>query len=119
MLLPSRPSTLSVRPSLNTAPLSVKTQLAGIAEDIYRQSLSLSLTVRPTPNVSPLLCSQASDIDIYRGELRKTNAEVTRLLSKHTGHSQEEIARDISRPKYFNPYEASELSRVCLLFLVR
>lgn len=29
-----------------------------------------------------------------------------RLLSKHTGHSEEEIAKDIARPKYFNPYEA-------------
>lgn len=51
---------------------------------------------------------QASDIDIYRGELRKTNAEVVRLLSRHTGHSEDEISRDISRPKYFNPYEAVE-----------
>lgn len=51
---------------------------------------------------------QASDIDIYRTELRKTNAEVVRLLAKHTGHSEEEIAKDIARPKYFNPYEAVE-----------
>ncbi|KAI7842527.1 hypothetical protein COHA_003881 [Chlorella ohadii] len=51
---------------------------------------------------------QASDIDIYRTELRKTNAEVVRLLSKHTGHGEEEIAKDIARPKYFNPYEAVE-----------
>lgn len=51
---------------------------------------------------------QASDIDIYRNELRKTNAEVVRLLSKHTGHGEEQVARDISRPKYFNPYEAIE-----------
>ena len=104
---------------------------------------------------------QASDIDIYRNELRKTNAEVVRaaprrrplgfrrailgaekegrifpvrsspcpsslppslprpppppphthptqvrLLSFHTGHSEAEIAGDIARPKYFNPYEA-------------
>lgn len=51
---------------------------------------------------------QASDIDIYRNELRKTNAEVVHLLSRHTGHSEEEIAQDIARPKYFNPYEAVE-----------
>ena len=49
---------------------------------------------------------QASDVDIYRNELRKTNANVVSLLSKHTGHSEETIAKDISRPKYFNPYEA-------------
>ena len=29
-----------------------------------------------------------------------------RLLSFHTGHSEAEIAEDIARPKYFNPYEA-------------
>ena len=51
---------------------------------------------------------QASDIDIYRTELRKTNAEVVRLLAKHTGHSEAEVAADIARPKYFNPYEAGE-----------
>lgn len=30
------------------------------------------------------------------------------LLSRHTGHSEDEIAKDIARPKYFNPYEAGE-----------
>lgn len=49
---------------------------------------------------------QASDIDIYRNELRKTNTNVVNLLSKHIGHSQEKIAKDILRPKYFNPYQA-------------
>lgn len=33
---------------------------------------------------------------------------MVRLLSRHTGHSEDEVARDIARPKYFNPYEASE-----------
>jgi ATP-dependent Clp protease protease subunit len=51
---------------------------------------------------------QASDVDIYRNELRKTNGNVVSLLAKHTGHSEEKIALDISRPKYFNPYEAKE-----------
>jgi ATP-dependent Clp protease protease subunit len=49
---------------------------------------------------------QASDIDIYRNEIRKTNANVVHLLAKHTGHSEEETARDIMRPRYFNPYQA-------------
>ena len=49
---------------------------------------------------------QASDIDIYRNELRKTNYNVTHLLAKHTNHSEEEIAKDIQRPRYFNPYQA-------------
>lgn len=51
---------------------------------------------------------QATDIDIYRNEIRKTNAEVVRLLAKHTGHSEEKISKDINRPRYFNPYEAVE-----------
>jgi len=51
---------------------------------------------------------QASDIDIYRTELRKTNANVVGLLAKHTGHSEEKISKDILRPRYFNPYEAVE-----------
>lgn len=51
---------------------------------------------------------QASDIDIYRNEIRKTTGNVVHLLSKHIGHSEEKIAKDIQRPKYFNPYEAVE-----------
>lgn len=51
---------------------------------------------------------QASDVDIYRNELRKTNGNVVSLLSRHTGHSEEKIATDISRPMYFNPWQAVE-----------
>lgn len=51
---------------------------------------------------------QASDIDIYRNELRKTNAEIVSLLARHTGQDQETIAKDIQRPKYFDPYQAKE-----------
>ncbi len=46
---------------------------------------------------------QASDIDIYRNQIRKTNEEITRLLAKHTGHPVEKISKDILRPKYFTP----------------
>eukprot|EP01025_Chloroclados_australasicus_P040099 TRINITY_DN4174_c0_g3_i1.p1 TRINITY_DN4174_c0_g3~~TRINITY_DN4174_c0_g3_i1.p1 ORF type:complete len:284 (-),score=33.78 TRINITY_DN4174_c0_g3_i1:341-1192(-) len=49
---------------------------------------------------------QASDIDIYRNELRKVNTEIVTLLSKHTGRSEEKIKKDINRPKYFSPYDA-------------
>eukprot|EP01024_Parvocaulis_polyphysoides_P066514 TRINITY_DN7821_c1_g1_i6.p1 TRINITY_DN7821_c1_g1~~TRINITY_DN7821_c1_g1_i6.p1 ORF type:complete len:224 (-),score=27.34 TRINITY_DN7821_c1_g1_i6:62-733(-) len=35
---------------------------------------------------------QASDIDIYRYEMRKTREEIERLLAKHTGQSTEQIA---------------------------
>ncbi len=51
---------------------------------------------------------QASDIDIYRNELRKTKDEVVRLLSKHIGKTEAEIERDTARPKYFDPYGAVE-----------
>lgn len=34
------------------------------------------------------------------------------LLAKHTGHSQEKIAKDISRPKYFDPYTAVEYNLI-------
>ncbi|KAK9846260.1 hypothetical protein WJX81_000224 [Elliptochloris bilobata] len=49
---------------------------------------------------------QASDIDIYRNETRKTKNEIVYLLSKHTGKEKDEIERTIARPRYFNPYEA-------------
>jgi len=51
---------------------------------------------------------QASDIDIYRNEIRKTNKNVTTLLARHIGKTEEEISKDIQRPRYFNPYEAVE-----------
>ncbi|KFM29272.1 ATP-dependent Clp protease proteolytic subunit-related protein 4, chloroplastic [Auxenochlorella protothecoides] len=55
---------------------------------------------------------QATDIDIYRTELRKTNAEVVRLLAKHTGHSEEQTASNIKRPRYMTPYEAVEYNLI-------
>merc|ERR1712054_60176 len=51
---------------------------------------------------------QASDIDIYRYQIRNVNKEITWVFSKHTGNSQEKIAKDIIRPKYFTPEEAVE-----------
>jgi hypothetical protein len=49
---------------------------------------------------------QASDVDIYRTELRKTKAKLFGLLSKHTGRTPRALERDLARPKYLNPYEA-------------
>jgi hypothetical protein len=31
-----------------------------------------------------------------------------KYLALHTGHTEEEIMQDFSRPRYFNPYEAAE-----------
>jgi ATP-dependent Clp protease protease subunit len=55
---------------------------------------------------------QASDIDIYRNEIRKTNGHIVELLSKHTEHDQEKIAKDILRPKYFDPHAAIEYNLI-------
>merc|ERR1712118_632314 len=46
---------------------------------------------------------QASDIDIYRRQIRNTNIEMARILSTQTGHSQEKIIADILRPTYLTP----------------
>jgi len=51
---------------------------------------------------------QASDLDIYRMEMRRINNDVVGLLAEHTGHSEEKIGKDILRPKYMNPWEAKE-----------
>jgi hypothetical protein len=39
---------------------------------------------------------------------RKVNAEIVRLLAKHTGNDEEKISQDISRPKYFSAYDAQD-----------
>lgn len=49
---------------------------------------------------------QASDVDIYRTELRKTKAKLFGLLAQHTGKTEAALERDVARPKYLNPYEA-------------
>jgi hypothetical protein len=43
--------------------------------------------------------------------VRRGAAQV-HLLAKHTGHSEEKIAKDISRPRYFDPYEAVEYNLI-------
>lgn len=49
---------------------------------------------------------QASDVDIYRQELRKTKAKLFGLLAQHTGKTTQMLEVDVARPKYLNPYEA-------------
>ncbi|KAK9786581.1 hypothetical protein WJX73_008253 [Symbiochloris irregularis] len=49
---------------------------------------------------------QASDIDIYRNEIRKAKGQVIKILSRHTGHTPPEVEKDIVRTRYFDPYEA-------------
>ena len=44
----------------------------------------------------------------FHGLRRKVNAEIVRLLSKHTGNDEEKISEDINRPKYFSAYDAQD-----------
>lgn len=49
---------------------------------------------------------QATDIDIYRNELRRIKGELVDILAFHTEKSKEEIEKDIRRPKYLDSYGA-------------
>lgn len=49
---------------------------------------------------------QASDIDIYRREIRYTTNLMADYLAWHTKKDIETIKRDFARPRYFTPYEA-------------
>lgn len=49
---------------------------------------------------------QASDVDIYRKEMRKTKNKLFELLAIHTGQTLPDLEQDLVRPKYLNPYEA-------------
>lgn len=51
---------------------------------------------------------QASDIDIYRRELRHTGRVMVRLLAYHTGQTEDKVEADTQRPLYLTPYEAVE-----------
>eukprot|EP00210_Caulerpa_lentillifera_P004670 g4455.t1 len=49
---------------------------------------------------------QATDIDIYRNELRKVKTNLVSIVARHTDHTIEEVEKDITRPKYMTPFEA-------------
>lgn len=51
---------------------------------------------------------QATDIELRRREARNTKTQLMDILAEHTGHTVEEIEKDINRPKYFDPYAAVE-----------
>lgn len=59
-----------------------------------------------------LFRGQATDIDIKRQEVRNTKEEVVALLSKHTEHPKEKIAKDIQRPFYMSPEEAVDYNLI-------
>ncbi|CAD7699459.1 unnamed protein product [Ostreobium quekettii] len=71
----------------------------------YRASLP-SATIMLREPMQRFTQMQATDIDIYRNELRRVKGELVNILATHTGKTEEVIERDIRRPKYFNPYSA-------------
>lgn len=55
-----------------------------------------------------LFRGQATDLEIQRQEIRQTKQQLVEILAKGCGKTEEEMERDISRPKYFTPYQAVE-----------
>lgn len=49
---------------------------------------------------------QATDIDIYRREARRTRGQVLDILSKHTGKTVDVLDKDTNRPLYMGPADA-------------
>ena len=49
---------------------------------------------------------QATDIDIYRREARRTRGQVLDILSKHTGKAVDVLDKDTNRPLYMSPQDA-------------
>lgn len=58
------------------------------------------------------LGGQAEDIRIQAEQILKAKAELTRILSRHTGQSEEQIRKDSERDKYFSAMEAKEYGLV-------
>jgi ATP-dependent Clp protease protease subunit len=50
----------------------------------------------------------AADIEIYAGQLERTGATMTRLISEHTGQPVEKIENDSLRDRWFSAEEARE-----------
>lgn len=54
------------------------------------------------------LQGQASDIAIHAEEILKTRARLNKILSHHTGRSEEQIAKDTDRDNFLSPEKALE-----------
>ncbi len=55
---------------------------------------------------------QTEDIRIQAEQIIKEKKELTRLLARHTGQSEDQIRKDSERDKYFNAMEAKEYGLV-------
>src|SRR5882762_4470534 len=50
----------------------------------------------------------AADVEIYAEQLERTGAIMTRLIARHTGQTEEHVARDSLRDRWFSAEEALE-----------
>lgn len=50
----------------------------------------------------------AADVEIYAGQLERTGAMMTRLISKHTGQPEDRVAADGLRDRWFSAEEARD-----------
>jgi len=55
---------------------------------------------------------QTEDVRIQAEQIIKEKAELTRILARHTGQSEEQIREDSERDKFFNAGEAKEYGLV-------
>jgi len=55
---------------------------------------------------------QAEDIKIQAEQIIKSKHELIRILSRHTGQSEDIVKRDSERDKYFNAMQAKEYGLV-------
>jgi ATP-dependent Clp protease, protease subunit len=55
---------------------------------------------------------QAEDIRIQAEQIIKAKAELTRIISRHTGQSEDQVRKDSERDKYFNAIEARDYGLV-------
>merc|ERR1719265_2997706 len=100
-----------IQPQINTLALgsawAEAAMLLCAGEPGHRCALTSStLMIRQPMQYSTQM--QASDIDIYRHKIRNSNAEINRVLSRHTGHKVNKIYLDMTRTLYFTPEEAIE-----------
>src|SRR5690242_13283029 len=54
----------------------------------------------------------AADIEIYAGQLERTSATMIGLIAQHTGQTEERVARDSQRDRWFSPEEALEYGMI-------
>ena len=54
----------------------------------------------------------AADVEIYAEQLERTGQTMTRLIAQHTGQTEERVARDSQRDRWFSPEEALEYGMI-------